>query len=112
VRQAIEARFLALTDRLGSRLVARCLARSMTVGWDHAIGVEGNHRAAAQALIEKLGWTGQGWAGLWCQGGDATGSGYVFVFSPEPNNFAARAQRLAREGLESSRRLSAGDFAA
>jgi len=94
VRRAIETRCLGPTNRLGTRIVARCAARSITVPWDHALGIECNHRTAAEALICKLGWFGEGWSGMWHQGGDATGDGYVFTFALEPNDFDAAPSRL------------------
>jgi hypothetical protein len=91
VRQAIETRFSAPTNHRGSRITVRCLARSMTVNWDHALGVEANHRAAAMTLVERLGWIGTGWGGTWHQGGDTSGDGYVFVFAATTDDARAHA---------------------
>ena len=46
----------------------------MTVPYNHALNIEDNHRAAATALLAKLGWQGS-----YAQGGNAKGDGYVFV---------------------------------
>ena len=61
----------------------------MFVSWDHALGVEGNHDAAAQALAEKLGWRGK-----WFAGGNGAGSGNVYVNVTNDNDpsFVVEAQ--------------------
>lgn len=72
--QAIETRFVPPTNHRGARVRVRCAARSMLVSWDHSLGVDGNHDAAAKALAERLGWRGS-----WHGGGNADGSGNVYV---------------------------------
>jgi hypothetical protein len=59
--QAITTKFLGATNSRGSRIKATCEAGSITLSWEYALGVEGNHDAAARALIKKLGWYGN-WA--------------------------------------------------
>lgn len=54
--QAIQTKYLGPTDTRGSRIRAVCEAGSVTVGYDHSLNAEGNHKAAAKALCEKLGW--------------------------------------------------------
>lgn len=54
--QAIITKYLGPTDTRGGRVKAKCDAGSVTVSWDHALDIELNHRAAALALITKLGW--------------------------------------------------------
>lgn len=70
--QAIITKYIPCTNTKGSRIQAKCEAKTICVGYDHALNVEGNHIAAARELIEKLGWDGE-----WVNGGTATG--YVFV---------------------------------
>lgn len=72
--QAIVTRWLAPTNYRPSRIKASAAAGSLTVPWDHSIGVDGNHLAAARALAER-----QGWAGRWIGGGMPSGDGDVFV---------------------------------
>ena len=74
ITQAIETKYLKATNVRGSRIKATALAGSLTVGYDHALDAAGNHAAAAQALIARL-----GWEGTFAQGGNAAGTGYVFV---------------------------------
>jgi len=74
ITQAIETKYLKATNVRGSRIKATALAGSLTVGYDYALDGAGNHAAAAQALIARLGWTG-----TFAQGGNAAGNGYVFV---------------------------------
>lgn len=56
--QAIRTYFLAPTNFRGSRVKAVAAAGAVTLGWDHALNAEGNHRAAAKALAAKFGWYG------------------------------------------------------
>ena len=74
---AIQTKWLGPTDYRGSRVKAFTESRlNVTVHWDHALNVEDNHRAAARALAEKMGWDGK-WIG------GATEHGYAFVQASE-----------------------------
>lgn len=75
-RQAITTRYLGPTNARGSRIRAACDAGSITVPYDHALGIEDNHAAAVVALANKLGWNDTDWCG------GATKAGYVWV-APE-----------------------------
>lgn len=73
--QAIETRYFGPTNYRGSRVKAISQATTVTVVWDHALNPEDNHAAAAQALIDKMGWQGK-----WIQGAlPGNHSGYAFV---------------------------------
>ncbi|AKA60938.1 hypothetical protein [Enterobacteria phage JenP1] len=52
--QAIITKFLAATNTLGPRVVAKSWNSKVTVGWDYRLDIIGNHRAAAEELIKKL----------------------------------------------------------
>lgn len=54
--QAIITRYHGPTNTRGSRISARAEAGRTSVAYDHALNIDGNHRAAAQALMAKLGW--------------------------------------------------------
>ena len=71
--QAITTKYLPATNHRGSRIKASCAAGSITIGYDHS---EEPHRAAALALITRLGWLGHG---EWHEGGLPDGKGSVFV---------------------------------
>lgn len=75
---AIITKWLGPTNHRGSRVKASAgwgdYHRTLTVGWNYALGVEANHRNAALALAKKLGWSGP-----WTGGEIETG--YVFVRS-------------------------------
>jgi hypothetical protein len=60
--QAIQTRYLGPSNVRGSRVKAFAAAGSITLRWDHRLNAEGNHRAAAEALANKLGWQGK-WFG-------------------------------------------------
>jgi hypothetical protein len=75
MRQAIVTKFHGPTNHRGARVKATADAGSITLPWDHALGVEGNHRAAAEALAKKYGWP------LDMFGGGLPGSGYAFVYA-------------------------------
>jgi len=74
VTQAIETRHLPVTSSRGSRIKARAWGGNVTIPYPHELSTEDAHRAAANALIAKMGWTG-----TFAQGGNAKGDGYVFV---------------------------------
>ena len=74
ITQAIETKYLRATNYRGSRIKATAWGGSVTVGYDHALDHQDAHRAAADALIAKM-----GWQGTFAQGGNAKGDGYVFV---------------------------------
>ena len=83
MRQAVVTKFLGPTNTRGSRVNAKCAAGSLTVSWDHALSVDGNHASAAKALVEKLGWTcksAEGYTGVWVAGGLPDQTGNVFTF--------------------------------
>ncbi len=83
MRQAIETRYAGPTNHRGARIIVSAQAGRITVGWDHALGIDANHVAAARAFAER--W---GWAGRWVGGGLADGKGNVFVFVDDAHNYA------------------------
>lgn len=56
--QAITTKFIGPTNTRGTRIKARCTAGSVTVSWDWKLDSRENHVVAAQALLEKLEWSG------------------------------------------------------
>ncbi len=56
--QAIRTRYHGPTNVRGSRIVAKCEAGSLTMPFDYALTVEGNHAKAAQLMLVRLGWSG------------------------------------------------------
>lgn len=89
--QAIVTKFLGPTNVRGSRVKATCDADSLTVNWDHSLGIEDNHRKAAEALQHKLGWDTEFYGALHM--GGLPGSGYAFVFEDKPNPKRVRNPR-------------------
>ena len=72
--QAIETKYLGPTNFRGARIKATAQAGSITIPWDHELNVEGNHDAAARALVRKWGWFGS-----WIRGALPSGRGNVYV---------------------------------
>ncbi len=72
--QAIQTKYIGPSNVRGARVKAKCDASSITLGWDHRLNSMANHRAAAFALANKL-----GWEGVWTGGG--IDAGYVFVLA-------------------------------
>lgn len=75
---AIETYFLGPTNHRGARIAARVMeartgyeqtVRRINLPWDHALNPSGNHKRAAQALAERLGWDG-----VWVEGGADRGA--------------------------------------
>lgn len=54
--QAIVTKYLGPTNYRGARVKATCEAGTMTIPWDDALDVEGNHDKAATCLAWKFGW--------------------------------------------------------
>ncbi len=72
--QAIETKYLGPTNFRGARIKASAEAGSVTVPYDHALNVEGNHDAACKALVRKWGWFGS-----WIRGALPSSRGNVYV---------------------------------
>jgi len=72
--QAIETKYLPPTNFRGARIKASAQAGSVTIPWDHALNVEGNHDAACEALVRKWGWFGS-----WVRGALPSSRGNVYV---------------------------------
>ena len=75
--QAIVTKYIGPTNHRSSLVTATCQAGTLTVSWDHALGVDANHTAAARALAVYL-----GWPGVWVGGGLPDGSGNCYVMTP------------------------------
>lgn len=54
ILQAIRTHYLPPTNFKGSRVVAKCHAGNITVGWDHALNADENHLAACEALKQRI----------------------------------------------------------
>lgn len=83
--QAIQTKYLPVTNTRQSRIKAFCAAGSLTIGYPHELSGQAVHRKAAEALAAKLGWTAatsKGYAnGL--LGGSLPNGDYVFMFDNE-----------------------------
>lgn len=71
--QAIITKYIGPSNTRGSRVKATCDAGGLIVPWAYELGAEGNHRAAAYALRDKLEWAGE-------LIGGSIGNKYVWVF--------------------------------
>jgi len=56
--QAIQTKYIAPTNRRGSRIKAWCVAGSKTISYPYGLNTELAHYDAAQQLLVQLGWTG------------------------------------------------------
>ena len=54
--QAIRTRYFGPSNVRGSRIQAKCEARTLYMPYDHALNLDGNHRAACEALLTVMGW--------------------------------------------------------
>ena len=78
--QAIVCKYLPTTETKGSRIKATCDAGSVTISYPYELSGSAVYKAAADALIKKLGWTTDaGYPEMAC-GGLPNQAGYVFVF--------------------------------
>ena len=79
--QAIETKFIRATNVKGERIKATAWGGNITVGYNYALDAQDNHRAAADALIAKMGWNG-----TYAQGGNAKGDGGYYFVNVEGTN--------------------------
>ena len=75
IYQAIETRYLSCTNTKGGRIKATAWGGSATISYPHELNTDDAHKAAAMALVAKMGWPTSGWT----QGGNVKGTGYYFV---------------------------------
>lgn len=81
--QAIQTKFRGPTNYRDSRIIARCDAKRRIYSWDHALGIEENHAAAARMLAQELGWLDRGNGRTFrLESGSLPGSGYCHVLVP------------------------------
>jgi hypothetical protein len=72
--KAIETKYLGPTDTKGARITASDSdGNRVTISYPHDLSGEAVHRKAAEALRDKMQWTGD-------LAGGATRRGYAFVF--------------------------------
>ncbi len=81
ITQAIETKFIRASGVRGPRIKASAWGGSITIGYDYALDVQDNHKAAADALIAKMGWNG-----TYAQGGNAKGDGGYYFVNVEGTN--------------------------
>ena len=73
--KAIMTKYKGPTDTRGSRIIASdCDGNRISIGYPYELSGEAVHRKAAEALRDKMGWTGE-------LNGGAVKSGYCFVFT-------------------------------
>ena len=76
--QAIRTRYFSASDTKGSRIQAKGSGGSIYVGYDHALDIEDNHRAACRALVKKLKWDANGRSPMY---GGVFENDYYWVFT-------------------------------
>jgi hypothetical protein len=87
---AIQTKYLGATNFKGARVKAwREHGPSLTLSWDHALNVEENHKVAAQAFAEKMGWEGR-----WVGGGLEHGWAFVNVDARYEIGFTVKAKKV------------------
>lgn len=86
VVQAIVTKYIGPTNTRGSRIKAKAAAGSVTVSYEHGLGIEQNHAKAAEALVRKFGWRGR-----YFQGGMPEDCGYCFVCTADRAGFSEPA---------------------
>lgn len=74
--KAIQTKYKGPTNTRGSRIIASDEdGNRITIPYPHELSGQDVHHKAAQALCEKMGWTGE-------LVGGSLKKGYVFVFDP------------------------------
>ena len=54
--QAIRTRYFGPTNVRGSRIQAKCEAKTIYLSYDHALNLDENHQAACQKLLSIMDW--------------------------------------------------------
>jgi hypothetical protein len=83
--QSVETKYYGPTNTRGSRLRARAGAGSVSVPYDYALNLDGNHAAACEAFLRAKGWVpsqGEGFRGKWV-GGTLPNGTMCWSFLPE-----------------------------
>jgi hypothetical protein len=93
--QAIRTKYHGATDTKSSRISAQCEAGRIYVSYDHALNIAGNHKAACDALVKKLGWDTSHYADM--VGGEFDGAMY-WVFDDKRLNAIDAWVQLMRKG--------------
>lgn len=55
--QAIRTKYISATNTKGSRIQASCETKTIYVPYNHALSLDGNHRAACERLMRAMEWT-------------------------------------------------------
>lgn len=79
--QAITTKFIGPTNHRGSRIRAKCAAKTIYVPYEHALSEDMNHSSAAECLVEAMEW--QTWFGKMIGGSLPNSEGYCFVAVPQ-----------------------------
>jgi len=86
VPQAIITRAVEPTNTRGTRIIATLadgLPPRVTLGWDHSLSRDQNHRAAALEFCRRFGWYRDRGATHLIEGGLRTGHAYIPVYMPD-----------------------------
>ena len=75
--QAIRTKYYGPTNTTGSCIRAKCEAGSIRMPYRHEMNYEGNHIAACELLLKKLGWNTSHYS--YMRGGQF-GNDYYWVF--------------------------------
>ena len=82
--KAIVTKYLGATNTKPGRIVANCYAGRVVVEYDHRLGTQNNHRAAALALVDKFDMHFPFVPrGVWVAGDMPDGKSAVWVFVPD-----------------------------
>lgn len=62
--QAIRTKYIGPSNSKGSRIQAKCEAKTIYVSYDHALNIDENHKAACDALLSAMGWNTDGYGDM------------------------------------------------
>lgn len=107
--QAVRTKYHGPTNTNGSRISAQCEAGRIYVSYDHALDIEGNHKAACDAFVKKLGWDTDHYADM--VGGEFDGAMY-WVFDDKRLKAIDAWVQLTRNGTPTGNPWSKPEFRA
>lgn len=95
--QAIRTRYFGPTNFRGSRIQAKCEAKSIFVSYDHALNLSQNHKVACETLVRKVKWDKHNFTPI--VGGLFNGD-YYWVFTNDDSG-SGRVSPTTFDGVQS-----------
>jgi hypothetical protein len=107
--QSIRTRYFGPTDTHGSRIQAKCEAKTLYMPYRHELDIGENHKAACALLVKAMKWDTDHYADM--VGGEFSGDHY-WVFDDKRLKAIRAWVELTRKGTPSGNPWSKAEFRA